>query len=54
VFIDGAYVDYPPILDKALAAGAHKVSFRWPDGAKDEQAVDVAKGGVAYATGRKE
>jgi hypothetical protein len=54
VFIDGAYVDYPPILDKAIAAGAHKVSFKWPDGSHAEEAVEVAKGGVAYVTGRKE
>jgi Protein kinase domain len=54
VFIDGAWVDYPPILDKAIAAGVHKVSFKWPDGSHAEEAVEVAKGGVAYVTGRKE
>ena len=34
VFVDGTFVDYPPILDRPVAAGRHTVSFRWPDGAQ--------------------
>jgi serine/threonine protein kinase len=54
VFIDGAFVDYPPILDKAAAAGAHAVSFRWPDGTKRQETAEVVPGGAAFVTGRKE
>jgi serine/threonine protein kinase len=54
VFIDGAFVDYPPILDKAAAAGAHAVSFRWPDGTKKQETAEVLPGGAAFVTGRKE
>jgi hypothetical protein len=54
VFIDGTFVDYPPILDRPVAAGAHTVGFRWPDGAKREETVQVSRGSVSFVTGRKE
>jgi hypothetical protein len=54
VFIDGAFVDYPPILDRRVAAGTHTVAFKWPDGAKAEEAVTVVGGSAAYVTGRKD
>lgn len=54
VFIDGAFVDYPPILDRAIAAGAHTVSFKWPDGARSEEVTDVPRGGLKYVMGRKD
>lgn len=54
VFIDGTFVDYPPILDKQVAAGTHTVSFKWPDGPKVEESAEVTRGGAAYVTGRKE
>jgi hypothetical protein len=54
VFVDGAFVDYPPILDRAVAAGRHSVSFRWPDGARSEQAVEVKSGAPTFVVGRKE
>lgn len=54
VFIDGTYVDYPPILDKPIVAGKHTVSFKWPDGAKAQESAEVTRGGAAYVTGRKE
>jgi serine/threonine protein kinase len=54
VFIDGAFVDYPPILEKQVAAGTHKVAFEWPDGARREQAVEVTTRAPAYVTGRKD
>jgi len=54
VFIDGAFVDYPPILDKAAAAGVHAVSFRWADGTKRQETAEVVPGGAAFVTGRKE
>jgi serine/threonine protein kinase len=54
VFIDGAFVDYPPILDKALAAGEHSVSFKWPDGLRREEPAQVTKGRLVYVTGRRD
>jgi hypothetical protein len=54
VFVDGAFVDYPPILDRLVAAGRHTVSFRWPDGAKKEQVVEVKGGASNFVSERKE
>jgi hypothetical protein len=54
VLVDGVFVDYPPILDKAIAAGAHTVAFKWPDGSRAEQTAQVAAGRVAYVMGRKD
>jgi hypothetical protein len=53
VFIDGTFVDYPPILDKPIAAGAHTVSFKWADGSKTDYPIEVQAGAPAYVTGRK-
>jgi hypothetical protein len=54
VFLNDMFVDYPPILDRPVAAGRHSVSFRWPDGARSEQTVEVRAGAPAFVTGRKE
>ncbi len=54
VFVDGAFVDYPPILDRLVAAGRHTVSFRWPDGVKSEQVVEVKGAASNFVSGRKE
>jgi hypothetical protein len=54
VFIDGEFVEYPPILDRAIAAGEHRVAFKWPDGARREESVQVARGAPAYVMGRKD
>jgi serine/threonine protein kinase len=54
VFVEGTFVDYPPILDRPVAAGTRVVSFKWPDGAKSEERVEVPRGGAAFVTGRKE
>ncbi len=54
VAVDGTFVDYPPILNKAVVAGTHTVSFTWPDGKKAQETVEVAKGAAAFVTGRKE
>jgi PEGA domain-containing protein len=54
VFIDGAFVDYPPILDRAIAVGRHRVSFTWPDGGRYEETADVARGAPAYVMGRRD
>ena len=54
VLIDGTFVDYPPILDKPVAAGRHQVAFEWPDGARREYAVEVTARAPAYVTGRKD
>jgi hypothetical protein len=54
VFVDGTFVDYPPILDRLVAAGRHTVSFRWPDGAKKEQIVEVKGGASNFVSERKD
>jgi len=54
VFIDGAFVDYPPILNRPLAGGPHTVSFRWPDGVSRDETVDVKPGSPAYVMGRRD
>jgi serine/threonine-protein kinase len=54
IFLDGAFLDFPPILDKPLSVGRHTVEFRWPDGARRVETVDVAKGSPAYVMGRKD
>jgi serine/threonine protein kinase len=54
IFVDGTFLDYPPILDKPIAVGAHTVEFRWPDGARRTQTVDVAPGAPTYVMGRKD
>jgi hypothetical protein len=54
VFIDGAFLDYPPILDRPIVAGRHTVSFRWPDGARSEESVEVKPGAPSFVVGRKE
>jgi hypothetical protein len=54
VFVNDVFVDYPPILDRPIAAGRHNVSFRWPDGARSQQSVEVKPGTPAFVIGRKE
>jgi serine/threonine protein kinase len=54
VHIDGAFVDYPPIFDKPLAEGKHTIAFKWPDGTRREEVKEVARGRIAYVTGRKD
>jgi protein kinase-like protein/PEGA domain-containing protein len=54
VFIDGAFVEYPPILDRAIAVGEHRIAFKWPDGKSREESVEVSRGVPAYVMGRKE
>ena len=43
-----------PILDRAIVEGSHTVTFKWPDGVKRDETVNVAKGAVAYVMGRRE
>jgi hypothetical protein len=54
VLVDGAFVDYPPILGRRIAAGPHTVGFEWPDGATHDEAVTVEAGASAFVTGRKD
>jgi hypothetical protein len=54
VFVDGTFVDYPPILERPVVAGRHTVAFRWPDGVKSEQQVDVRAAAPTFVFGRKE
>ena len=53
VFIDGVFVDYPPILDHPITSGPHLVGFEWPDGAKAEQKIPVRNGETARVIGKK-
>ena len=54
VFVDGAFVDYPPILDRLVAAGRHTVSFRWPDGTRKEEVLEVKGAASNFVSARKE
>lgn len=54
VYLDGTFLDHPPVFDKAVTAGSRVVSYRWPDGARFEETVDVVEGKSAFSTGRKE
>ena len=54
VAIDGIFADYPPILDRPVAAGVRTVAFKWPDGTRREEQVEVQKGVLAYVMGRKD
>jgi len=54
VFVDGAFVDYPPILERLVSAGRHTVSFRWPDGTKKEQVVEVKGAASNFVSERKD
>jgi len=54
VFVDGAFVDYPPILDRPAAVGHHTIGFRWPDGRRSEQPGDIQAGAPTFVFGRKE
>ena len=53
VFVDGVFLDYPPILDRPIAAGRHVVGFRWPDGSQDQEVVEVEAGSPAFVVGQK-
>ena len=53
IFLNGVFVDYPPILDRAIAAGPHVVTFEWPDGTKVEEKILVQAGKPSYVMGRK-
>ena len=53
IFLNGVFVDYPPILDRTIAAGSHVVSFEWPDGTKAEEKILVQAGKPSYVMGRK-
>jgi eukaryotic-like serine/threonine-protein kinase len=54
VFVDGAFVDYPPILERLVAAGRHTVSFRWPDGTRKEQVLEVKGAASNFVSERKD
>jgi len=54
VFVDEVFVDYLPIRDRPVAAGRYTVSFRWPDGTRSQQPVEVKPGAPAFVVGRKE
>jgi hypothetical protein len=53
VFVGGAFLDYPPVLDRPIVSGRHVVSFRWPDGSQDQQVVVVEAGAPAFVVGHK-
>jgi hypothetical protein len=54
IYVDGTFVDYPPIRQKPVVAGHHTVSFKWVDGGHKEEAIDVESGKPAYVTGGKD
>jgi hypothetical protein len=54
VLIDGVFADYPPIRDRPLVVGPHQIEFRWPDGHRHEETVEVLENRPAFVTGRKQ
>ena len=54
IFVGGGSVGYPPIQNREVVAGRHKVSFRWPDGSTSDQTIEVEVGRPTFVTGRKE
>jgi serine/threonine-protein kinase len=54
IFVDGVFVDYPPILNKAVVAGHHTVSFKWNDGPQKEESIDVEVGRPVFVMGRQD
>jgi len=54
VLIDGVFLDYPPIIDRQVAAGARSVAFKWADGTRREEKAEVTADHLTYVTGRKE
>lgn len=53
IFVNGVFVDYPPILDRTIAAGNHVLAFEWPDGVRVEEKVLIQPGKTAFVQGRK-
>lgn len=53
VFVDGTFVDYPPIIDRNIVAGSHVIGFEWPDGTRSEEKVDIRPGRPSYVMGRR-
>lgn len=54
VLINGVFADYPPIRNRQVAAGTLHVTFKWPDGAQQDQTITLAAGEIQYVTGRKD
>ena len=53
IFVDGIFVDYPPIIDRNIVAGSHVIGFEWPDGTRSEEKVDIRPGRPSYVMGRR-
>jgi hypothetical protein len=53
VFVNDISIGYLPILKKPIASGRHVVVFKWPDGARNQQTVEVPPGGPGYVIGEK-
>jgi hypothetical protein len=53
IFVNGVFVDYPPILDRTIVAGSHVVGFEWPDGTRVEEKTLVRAGKPSYLQGKK-
>jgi predicted Ser/Thr protein kinase len=53
ILIDDAFADYPPIRERPVAAGAHTVSFLWPDGVRRQERIEVITDRHAFVTGRR-
>jgi serine/threonine protein kinase len=54
VLLDGVFLDYPPIIDRQVAAGVRSVVFKWADGTRREEKAEVTAEHLTYVTGRKE
>jgi len=54
VYVNGMFVDYPPINNRRVASGTLLVAFKWPDGQRKKETVHLQPGGVAFVTGRRD
>jgi len=48
IYIDGIFLDYPPIFDRRIVAGRHKIKYLWPDGKKKIKPIEVPAGKSAW------
>jgi hypothetical protein len=52
ILIDGVFADYPPIRDRPIVVGTHRVEFRWPDGRRATETAEVVEGRSVFVMGR--
>lgn len=49
IYINGIFLDYPPIFNRKIVAGKHNVKCIWADGKEQKKQIEVAAAKSAYA-----